>query len=392
MIRAQEADQQQRHDVEQLCYFGLRAAFGGEQSRRALRARARSCAIRKFRTEEDWVSGGPFPPMRLEGERHLRAAIGSGAGTIVCAPHVGPYHRIPLELVGKNLPVTLLLDTANFEREKIWYSHWASQYKGHIEQPMQYINAELPSAAWDMARALRAGRILFVYMDGNTGLDATETARTLVAVLFCGLKIRVRKGLSYLSAFTAAPIVPVIARYTSRLGHAMRFEPRLEKGEIESVGDYCRRSLQQLFSILERYVRRDPACWEEWYHIHRWQVREQLPSSTQILAGGYEPEDVLQLTLAVDADNVECLRMSEGDVLASLRSEAALLLTEPVLDLMRALDGRLTVGEALDSLSGRYDEALLLQLLHSLCAGGFVVTTNQKNSGETAVRGQSRAV
>jgi lauroyl/myristoyl acyltransferase len=367
-----EIEQKELQDVEQLCYLGMRAAFGREQSRRALRLRARSCTVRKFRTLHDWAEAGPFPPMRVEGGSHLRVATRKGRGAIVCAPHVGPYHRIPLELVERNHDVTLLLDTINFEREKNWYSHWRRQYKGALADPMQYINAELPQAAWEMARALRSGRILFVYVDGNAGLESTETARNLVEVVFCGLRIRVRKGLSYVSAFVGAPIVPVIARYTNRAGHVMRFEAPLEKNRDESADVYCRRTLQQLFSLLEQYVKRDPACWEEWSHVHRWQVREQLPRSTQVLRDGFQPEEVLGLTLAADADNVELLRMSEGDVLTNVRSGAALLVTEPVAGMLRVLDGRLTVGEVLDRLSGRYDEALLLEVLHALCTGGFV--------------------
>jgi lauroyl/myristoyl acyltransferase len=375
--------EQKHQDIEQLCYFGMRAAFGRQHTRRLLRRRAEACIRRRLRTEREWISGDPFPTMRTEGEQFLRAVLKASQGAIICAPHVGPYHRIPLELVKRDLRVSLLLDAANFEREQRLYSDRARLYAGRTPDPMHYINAEIPSASWEMACALRSGRVLLVYMDGNTGLKCAEPAKTLVEVDFCGLRIDVRKGPGYLSAFAGVPIIPLVARFTNRGGHAMRFEPQLEKKPNQSVDDYCRNALQLLFSILERYVKTDPSCWEEWCNIHLWIVRDRHGSSSQPLTSNWEPEDVLQLRLVVNEENVDFLRMSTGDIVASLQSEKALLLTAPVLDLLSAFDGRHTVANVLDRLSGSYDETLLLQTLYSLCAGGFLSAADSGNPRKT---------
>lgn len=364
------AGQIERQGIEQLCYLGMRMAFGGEMSRRALRVRARSCAKRKYRRLKEWMAGGPYPTMRWEGKRHLDAALEKGRGAIICSPHVGPYYRIPLELSDRDLPITLLLDQDNFDHSVTQWPDWAKRYTGHLRDPLSYVNAEMPTAVWQLARALQSGRLLLIYMEGNAGLEISDTQKTMVDVNFCGVKIRVRKGLAYLSARTGAPIVLVVARCTRKGGHALRFEAPLQMNTEESVGDYCQRALQHCFSILERYVRHDPAAWEMWYRLHRWQKPELLPIGAQVQPP--LPEEVLHCVLEPDTAYMDILDLPEGRVLAHMGSGEALALTAPILSLLRAFDGRRTLQQVLNRLSSKYDEDLLLEAVHALCDGHFL--------------------
>jgi len=375
MNTAYESEAAERQDVEQLCYFGLRSAFGATKSRRALRALARSCTERKFGSHHLWAGTGEFHPVKLKAARYLQAAIAEGRGVIVCTPHVGFYQRIPLALVEEKFPVTMLLDTANFEREKSKLAYWEKRFAGQV--PMKYINAELPSAAWEMACDLRAGRILFIWSDGNTGLENTDRAKTVVTVSFCGVNILVRKGLAHLSAWTGAPIVHAIAEPGKRKTTEIRFEAAIRRQENEPVDDYCRRVLQHLYSVLEEYVRRDPACWEEWYHLSRWQARENAdqPPDPPV---SFDAEEVLEIVLTVDAENIEYLDMVQGMVLAHLRTGQALLLTAPVQALVRACDGQRTVNQVLRKLSRKHQEVELLNALLALCGDGYLIPRDRQ--------------
>ncbi|MEJ2010482.1 MAG: hypothetical protein P8Z30_20405 [Acidobacteriota bacterium] len=366
----QTFEQAERQTVEQLGYFGMRIAFGGEASRRALRLRARACAKRKYHHLSEWLAGGPYPAMRWEGKQHLDTALEKGRSAIVCSPHVGPYYRIPLELSDHDLPVTLLLDQENFDHSVTQWPDWAKRYTGHLPDPLSYVNAEKPTAVWQLARALQSGRLLLIYMEGNTGLEVSDAQKTLVDVTFCGIRIRVRKGLAYLSARTGAPIVPAVARCTRNGGHALRFEQPIEIRPNEPVDDYCQRALQHCFSILERYARRDSAGWEMWYHLHRWRKPEILPVAAQVQPPA--PEEVLQCVLMADTANMDLLDLPEGRVLAHLGSGEALALTAPILSLLRAFDGRKRLQQVLDRLASKYDETVLLEALHALSDGRFV--------------------
>ncbi len=371
VIETPTTDAAERQSVEQLGYLGMRMAFGNEVSRRTLRLRARSCAKRKFHHLREWLAGGPFPVMRWEGKRHLQAALQKGHSAIVCSPHVGPYYRIPLELSDRDFPVTLLLDQENFDHSLTQWPDWAKRYKGRLSDPLSYVNAQIPTAVWDMARALQAGRLLLIYMEGNAGLETSEERKTLVDVNFCGVKIRVRKGPAYLSARTGAPIVPAVARRTRQGGHALRFEPPLQKDDGESINDYCRRAMQHCFSVLERNVRRDPAGWEMWYHLHRWRKPQTFETASP--ARPPTPEEVLQQVLMPDTQKMDVLDLpEEGRVLTHLDSGEALVLSAAVLSMLRAFDGRRTLQEVLDKLAPRYEEPLLLAALQALSEGRFL--------------------
>ena len=366
-----DSEEAERQDVEQLCYLGLRAAFGTRVARRRLRSQARACADRKFRHHNLWAVAREFPPVRLNGIEHLHEALAQGRGAIVCTPHVGFYQRIPLALVEARLPVTMLLDTANFERERSKLTYWERRFAGQV--PMKYINAELPNAAWEMARDLRAGRILFIWLDGNSGLARTAQATTVVPVSFCGVRILVRKGLAHLSAWTGAPVVHALAAPYRRKASEISFEPPLSRRPDEAAGDYCQRVLQHLYTLLEARVRRDPACWEEWYHLPLWQVRETPSGTLSVALAGDEAEAVLEFVLRVDEESIDYLKLVQGTVVTSLRTGETLLVTEPLRALLDAFDGRRRLGAVLDKLATRYDEVLLLNALHALCAGGFLV-------------------
>jgi lauroyl/myristoyl acyltransferase len=374
-----ETEASEFQDVEQLCYLGLRLALGDSLSSRVLRGKARACTLRKFRAIESWASRQEPAAMRFEGMPNLEAAVRQNKGVIMCTPHVGPSFWIPLELMRRGFPFTLLIDTANFERLQVDYKFWRDRYTGDLEDPVRMINAEEPTAAWQMMRTLREGRILFVWLDGNAGLESAGDAQTTAAVNFCGLKIQVRKGPAFLSSYANAPILPAVARYSRGGRHVIRFEPILFKPAGESVDEYCQRAMQELFSLLETCVRRDPACWEEWYHLHRWREIYSDAESEAAVIKGYDPEVVLQLVLMLDGTKTEVLKMSHGDVLTNLHNGSGLLLSQELIALIRSLNGKRTVGQAIDRLAPRYGEALIMNNLLALCQNGFLTTLGQGN-------------
>jgi lauroyl/myristoyl acyltransferase len=357
----------EKQDLEQLCYLGLRGAFKAEYSREQLHAQARVCVEGKYKQLEFWIKGETdsegFIP--FENEQNLTDVLKSGRGAVVCSPHVGSYHFIPLELVKRKYAVTILLDTANFEKEKSNFEHWKKYFTGH--EPLRYINAELPDALWKMSLDIKEGRILFIWLDGNTGLAARDNAKSLVEISFCGLRLSVRKGLAYLSAWSGAPILHALALPENFPSPAIRFDSPLRIKNNESKEEFCQRAMQEVWTRLETCVKNNPACWEEWYHLHLWERRDAQISLTE----GYEVEQVLNLTLRKD-EEAELLTLSQGTALVSLKTGAALLFTDILQAVFESCDGSKTVVQILDALNGKFDEITLLENLHALITGGFI--------------------
>ena len=312
-------------EIEQLAFLGLRMAFRQSHSRPQLRQIARWCLHRKLKLAKEWMAQRPFPKLQVRGRVNLHRAASQGNGVIIAACHVGQYHRIPLLLNDLGFPVALLLDEDNHAREQSEMDRWVSRYRGPLDRPVDYVNAELPTAAWKMSQTLRLGRVLFVYMDGGTGLQNCAPDKTSVEVKFCGLPLLVRRGLAHLSAFSGAPIVPAVAIKTPERNQRVTFYSACSKHEREALDAYCPRALQYCYSILEEHVLRDPACWEEWYHLHRWII---YPDTYQ--AGTLLPPDAVQGSLKsrflFDRHRTEILRLPAGPVLFHTGTGAAIKL------------------------------------------------------------------
>src|SRR5262249_47792339 len=140
---------------------------------------------------------------RFEGLSELHAAAARGRGALVVSCHVGSYRFIPLEIAHLGYPVEVVVDQRGVERESgekgphlevrdAWTDaegragYWRSEFIDRIG----IINAEAPDIAMRMVRALRAGRVVMVYIDGNTG-SGPRKADHLARVPFLGTHILV---------------------------------------------------------------------------------------------------------------------------------------------------------------------------------------------------------
>jgi lauroyl/myristoyl acyltransferase len=358
-------------EIEQLTFLGLRMAFGRFHSRPLLRQVARSCLERKLSFTKEWIAQGPFPKLHIRGTANLHRAASQRKGVVIAACHVGRYHRIPLVLNDLGFAVTLLLDEDNHAREQSEQDRWVARYSGPLDQPIEYVNAELPTAAWRMSRALRLERVLLVYMDGGTGLQNSQPAKTSVEVKFCGLPLLVRRGLAHVAACTGAPIVPAVCSETSQGRQSVTFYRPHLKREEETLDAYCASALQYCYSILEEQVVRDLASWEEWYHLHRWVIYADT-QQTQTLSLPSGPEQSLKTQFLFDRDKVEILKLPTGPVLCHTRTGAAIKLNRTVVAALRAAR-RPTQGADLIAAIGPNSEPMQpLVLINELEVSGFL--------------------
>ena len=366
-------DEAARQNITELNYLGMRMAFPGDYSTRSLRKAARRCCARKFAFEAQWHHGN-VPPLQIKGRGCLEQAMAKGRGVIVALPHVGPYHRVPADLVAAGIPVVMLIDSPNYAKEVAAYSQWAASYGGNHPDPMRYVNAQTPLAAWQMQCALKEQRALCLWLDGNTGLK-TANEKTTVPVAFCNRTLHVRKGAAYLSARLGAPLVPAAARQTRTGKHVVEFQPALNRAHDESPDDFCQRAMQTLYTSLEAFVRKDPACWEEWYHLHLWCEPETNTAPTFALPD--DPNTLLSLKLRSVNTQAVHLPLAEGRVLAHLRTGKALAYTPLVRAVWLMLHSPATLQTVLERLNKRFAETDVLEALLSLIASGFLVAEKE---------------
>ena len=155
----------------------------------------------------------------------------------------------------------------------------------------------------------------------------------------------------------------------------VEFLPPLARAEEESSEDYCQRAMQALYSWLEEQVHRDPACWEEWYHLHLW--CEPEPAT----AGFTPPTDpiaLLDTRLQSTGQQYVALALSQGAVLAHLQTGMALAQTPLLVALLKTLAGGATVEATLDRLTPRFSETEILEALLGLSEAGFVQAAEEQ--------------
>ncbi|HEV8255234.1 MAG TPA: hypothetical protein VGQ78_10775 [Vicinamibacteria bacterium] len=278
-VEGEEADLMVR-----IAYGNLLASLGRRHPRVALQRFARQSrgAVRRssFELRNPFLWGG----FELQGLEHLRSSAARGRGLFVVSFHVGPYRFIPLELAQLGFEVEVVVDQKGMDRETLMHrvavalrrhasaeaqSQWG-HWRADVIDRLHVINAETADVALQIVRALRQGRVVMVYLDGNTGAGQRK-AEHVREVPFFDTRIQVRAGVGEIAATVKAPIVLALARRSWVRRHQCRFGASIAPSAGEGRAAFADRVLRELIGGLERRLAAHPGDWEEWHHLHRMQ-------------------------------------------------------------------------------------------------------------------------
>ncbi|MEZ0611336.1 hypothetical protein ACAW74_22685 [Fibrella sp. WM1] len=214
----------------------------------------------------------------------------AGKPTIFCTCHLGSYRLLGLLLTRLGLKFSLLIDTNTFQKQGEKFMRIHREAAALFNQPnadMTLIDAEQPSAGIQLIRALKQGRILIAYLDGNTGAGGvTRQDDKLVGVDFLGKPLLARKGIAFLSVATQAPIVPIFAYRPDAYTNAVQvFTPitptETSAAEREAV---CASITQRLYDDFATTLRQYPSQWEGWLYVQKYldlnRLRATYPATT----------------------------------------------------------------------------------------------------------------
>ncbi|MGK6352217.1 hypothetical protein [Parapedobacter sp. DT-150] len=190
---------------------------------------------------------------------------------IVCTYHTGSYRLLCRKLIAERVPFALLVSDAVLKQQGAAFGDQYSAGFGTdgAAETLMLINAQRPNALFAIRDALRAGRQLVAYIDGNTGSGASVGTRGLVEVDFFRSTMPVRSGLAYVAQLMDVPVYPVVC--TRPLTAHIRFEfpeacwtdRRLDR----TAG--AARTTRYLYRVLERAIRTQPEEWEGWLYLHK---------------------------------------------------------------------------------------------------------------------------
>jgi len=183
---------------------------------------------------------------------------------VIATFHTGSYRLLIHRLVKAGIPVTLPVSRAVRQRQE-------ADYRAILRSSLlpadalQVIEAEHPSAGLQLTRAIRGGRTVVGYLDGNLG---SGVGTHLLSVPFFATRLRVRTGLAWLAAKAGVPFTGVICTRQSDGAinwetlpfgsHTMRENPAV-------FSESCTRKMyERLCSVLSK----EPWQWDQWPYLH----------------------------------------------------------------------------------------------------------------------------
>lgn len=204
------------------------------------------------------------------GFERLQKALAAGSGAIVVTAHFGPYRWLAPQLLAQGMPLTLLVDEA-FKRvlDDDVANRVQKVYAQFGTDRFTTVNSGSPQALWQMARALKQGRVVVTFADGNSGIEGKAAENGCLLLPFLGQTIRARPGIAALSQVSGAPLIPVLACQDGSAGVFEVYEAIAQAQDEERLA-FRRRATEALFTWLETAIVRAPETWEEWWLLPAW--------------------------------------------------------------------------------------------------------------------------
>lgn len=208
-------------------------------------------------------------------------------GRIFCSFHVGSCYAGFQMLARLGLPVTAAVSPMAYVKlgEEIRADVAAFCANGGYALDFELISLGDPSTMVGLARRLRQGRNIAIFVDASFGTDKKGVKADGFELSFLAGRLRVRTGAAELAYLTGAKMVPVIS-YRKKDGNIkVIFRAPILPDAALSRKEFGRMATGKLFSILENQILKTPAQWEGWLYCHDFLVHRKCADDGAELAG-----------------------------------------------------------------------------------------------------------
>lgn len=195
------------------------------------------------------------------------------APRIFCTYHTGSYRHL-LQLLGaRGIDCVLYIAgrTLGLQGGSIVSDSTEAAARHGWRGKLDTLDADNPASLLQGVRALRRGRSVVIYIDGNSGSGAAGEREA--SVDFFGRRLHARSGVAYLSHLAQVPIVPSLCRRDGDANLSLHFQaPIVPAGANRTA--YAIAATRTLFARLADAIADDLGQWEGWLHVHK-QVQRQ---------------------------------------------------------------------------------------------------------------------
>ena len=242
------------------------AALGERDAARCLAImREQKAAVHEMRLQDlrGWRPGGWSPPIRVEGEEHLQAALKGGKGAILwLAPFVFNSGPTKIALHRKGYRVSHLSSPKHGVSETRFGIKHLNRIRCIPED--RYLvdrivfDRQAPTTAMRrMVRALKAGEVVSIVAASTEGFEMIQ------APVFGG-RLPVAVGAPRLAGLTGAPLLPSFTIRDPKLGWRIAIEAPIALTAGASSEERCVAAATEFLRRSEPWVRQFPGQWRAW--------------------------------------------------------------------------------------------------------------------------------
>ncbi|OJW35491.1 MAG: hypothetical protein BGO54_04065 [Sphingobacteriales bacterium 46-32] len=216
--------------------------------------------------------------LKIEGDDTIFETLKGGA--IITTFHTGSYRIINLFLAKKKIPFTLVIGNSIIEQEGSEYiSTFRSLFNNNSSNHFRIIDADNALSGLRMLRELKEGRILLLYLDGNSGAGIeTASNENRCIIDFLGQQLYARKGIGHLAYTANVPILPIIGYRPSWDEIRLKIDAPIVPDKALSRENFSVAVTQYLYSQASSIIREYPEQWEAWLSLHK--VAKVFPQSS----------------------------------------------------------------------------------------------------------------
>ncbi len=187
---------------------------------------------------------------------------------VICTYHTGSYQLVNLLLALKGVHFSLVVRRKTFREFGKEYQELYKQ-NNRDANGLGLIDAESGHCALQMLRALKSGRSLVIYIDGNMGAGNPGAPNTNgCEINFLNRQLIARKGLAYIAHTANVPILGAISYRPDWNSLAIRFGDVICPSAHPDRELFSMLNTQKLYGILEEVVREYPGQWEGWLYLN----------------------------------------------------------------------------------------------------------------------------
>jgi Lauroyl/myristoyl acyltransferase len=194
---------------------------------------------------------------------------------IFCTFHMGSYRLINLLLYWHGIDFVLVLSKETLKEQKEQYLKAYDDIRKlrGMNSTFEFIEAENPSSMLSMVRALKKGKSLLFYIDGNTGVGGIgKTDDKMLPIKFLATTIYARKGIAFLSHKCNVPIINCFSYIKEHRDIVtMQFNDPINPADGDKdINSFCMNTTQKIYDEFAEVLKLYPEQWEGWIYINRY--------------------------------------------------------------------------------------------------------------------------